>query len=413
MRFLYNSVIHLVSILLGIPAIFNPKIRLFVAGRKSVWSYLENYRNPTKKLIWLHAASLGEFEQGLPILEHLQVQHSDFQLLVTFFSPSGYEVKKGKIPGIGMCYLPLDTASNVRRFLKLTHPSLALFVKYEVWPNFFKECHTSGIPLLLISALFKPDQIYFKRYGFFLRKALNHVAHFYVQDQLSASLLQSSGFSNLTISGDTRFDRVLKIKNQDNRLDFMDLFKGDRMCFVAGSTWPEDDKVIAPFIQEQQNNKAFCIVIAPHQTDERSVKKLMLQLGEKAVKLSEANAKMLTAAQVLVVDSIGLLTRIYQYADFAYVGGGFATGLHNTIEPAVFGIPVLIGPDFKGFREAEALVAAGGILSVKNERDFAKEAERFLGNSDLRKQKGHINAEFINSHTGATLTISAGIEKLL
>jgi 3-deoxy-D-manno-octulosonic-acid transferase len=413
LRFLYNLVVGFVSISLRIPAFFNPKIKKFVSGRKAVWNYLEGFRSPEQKLIWLHAASLGEFEQGLPILEHLQDSHPDFQYLVTFFSPSGYEVKKGKIPGIGMCYLPMDTPSNARRFLAAARPSIAIFVKYEVWPNFYRECKASGIPLLMISALFKPDQIYFKGYGSFLRSALNLVSHFYVQDKLSASLLESIGLSNLTISGDTRFDRVSKIKEQDNQLDFMEIFKGSRTCFVAGSTWPEDDQVLLPFIRKHVKAEDFCVVIAPHKVDLPTIKKLMGNLGKYAITLSTANPADLTLAKVLVVDSIGLLTRIYRYADFAYVGGGFATGLHNTLEPAVFGIPVLIGPNYKGFREAERLVEAGGIISVKNQEELLKEATSYLFNADLRKEKGHINTEFISSNVGSTVLITKDIEKLL
>lgn len=409
MSLIYNLFTRLAVALLWIPALFNLKIRQFLVGRKSVWSYLSSFRAADKKLIWLHAASLGEFEQGLPVLEQLRAIYPDFQYLITFFSPSGYEVKKDKLPGFGVCYLPLDTHSNARKFLKIARPKIALFVKYEVWPNYFKLCHKLGIPLFMLSAIFKPEQIYFKPYGGLLRQALQMVSHFYVQDPTSAELLLSIGLSNSTISGDTRYDRVAGIRERNDSLDFMPGFKGNRKCFVAGSTWPEDHEVIFPFLDKELASSDFCVVIAPHKTDHKTVSSILEHFGSLAIAHSQATLENLSNRKVLVIDSIGLLTRIYAYADLAYVGGGFATGLHNTLEPAVFGIPVLIGPNYKGFIEAEALVAAGGLVSVSDSESFSDAIHKLLTQPHESKKAGEANSAHLAKSTGATRIICNGI----
>lgn len=413
MNLLYNLFTLAVSLILWIPALFNSKLRLFLLGRKTVWTYLAHFRQADKKLIWLHAASLGEFEQGLPVLEALKIQYPDFQFLITFFSPSGYEVKKDKLPGFGVCYLPLDTPGNVQKFLTLSRPEIALFVKYEVWPNYFKACFKNSIPLLMLSAIFKTDQGYFKWYGGFLRKALQQVTHFYVQDSISAALLKNIGLTNTTISGDTRFDRVLNILERDNHLDFMHRFKGSRTCLVAGSTWPEDERVIIPYLKQRLTTPDFCIVFAPHKTDHRTVTNLLSQFEYSAVVHSRATPEDLQNCKVLIIDSVGLLTKIYAYADIAYVGGGFATGLHNTLEPAVFGIPVVIGPNYKGFREAEGLVEAGGVFSISKAGGFEEIMQTLLTNPEQARRAGSINGSFIRQSLGATESIVSGIQKII
>jgi 3-deoxy-D-manno-octulosonic-acid transferase len=413
MMLLYNFIVVLTSYFLEIPARFLPKIGLFVGGRKKVWSYLSEFRKPNTPLIWMHAASLGEFEQGLPILDQLKVQYPHYQFLITFFSPSGYEVKKDKVTDFGICYLPLDTHSNALKFIELAKPDLALFVKYEVWPNFFRVCAQKEIPLFMISALFKPSQIYFRWYGQLLRNALKQVSHFYVQDNLSAKLLKQLGHKNTTVSGDTRFDRVSDIKKRDNRLEFMEMFKGKRTCLVVGSSWPEDEKVILPFLLEFANTTNLCVVIAPHQTDIHKINTLLQSLGTKAQKFTESAQEDLFKLPILIVDTVGLLTRIYAYADIAYVGGGFATGLHNTLEPAVFGIPVLIGPNYIGFREAEALIASGGMISISNAETFKNEALACIRNPELRKERGALNAKLLLKNKGATAIICQGITSKL
>ena len=411
MFFLYNLAVLLSWFFLHPVALFNVKIRQFVTGRKQVFSYLKKHRDKDKPLIWIHTASLGEFEQGAPVLDILREEYPEHQFLVTFFSPSGYEVKKDRLSPHLVTYLPMDTRWNARKFIRLAKPDIALFVKYEVWPGFFRELEKAGIPILLLSAIFRRRQIYFKWYGGFLRKALKRVAHFYVQDDLSADLLNNLGISEYTVSGDTRFDRVLEILDTKRDLPFMESFRAGRTCMVCGSTWPEDHERLLPFINSAESGQ--CFVIAPHKTDPKTIEALQKGIHRNTALYSRRDETNLQEVDVLIVDTIGLLTQIYRYAEMAYVGGGFATGLHNTLEPAVFGIPVLIGPRYQGFREAEDLVSAGGIRVVENKTDLATQAGELMGNPSLRLELGKLNTAYIENNKGASHQILAGIRRFL
>ena len=411
MFFLYDLAVLLSWFLLHPAALFSLKIRQFVRGRKKVFSYLKTHRDVQKPLIWIHTASLGEFEQGSPVLDALRQEYTDHQFLVTFFSPSGYEVKKDRLSPDMVTYLPMDTRWNARKFIRLAQPDIALFVKYEVWPGFFRELDKAGIPILMLSAIFRQRQVYFKWYGGFLRKALRRVTHFYVQDALSAGLLRDLGIQESTISGDTRFDRVLEILEDPRALAFMERFKGGRTCMVCGSTWPEDHQQLLPFINS--TGKGRCFVIAPHKTDIKTVEALRKGIRRPAALYSRSKEADLEQVSVLIIDTIGLLTQIYRYADISYVGGGFATGLHNTLEPAVFGVPVLIGPQYQGFREAEELVAAGGVLVVRNAAEVGATAGELMANPQLREKTGKVNSDYIQENKGASEQILNGIRRLL
>ena len=373
-------------------------------------SYLKTHRDLSRPLIWMHTASLGEFEQGLPVLKRLHAAFPDHQILVTFFSPSGYEVKKTSLDPHLVTYLPMDTRSNAKRFLRTAKPDIALFVKYEVWPQFFREMQQQGIAILLLSALFRPRQAYFKWYGGFLRKALKRVSHFYVQDQASKELLASIGIPQVEISGDTRFDRVLEILESPRELGFMERFRGSRPCLVAGSSWPEDHQIMVPWMD---NMGEACLVIAPHKVDSKTLEDLQSKLKKRAVRYSEIESVDLQQYDVLILDTIGLLTQAYRYADIAYVGGGFATGLHNTLEPAVYGIPVLIGPDYHDFREAEELVRAGGIQVVENSQELQNTVTRLMQSGEERRRIGSINTAYIQENMGASDKIMKGVRRLL
>ena len=411
MFFLYNLAVLLSWFFLHPAALFNLKIRKFVSGRKQVFPYLNKHRDRSKPLIWIHTASLGEFEQGAPVLDLLKREYPGHQFLVTFFSPSGYEVKKNGLSPDLVTYLPMDTRWNARKFIRLANPEIALFVKYEVWPGFFRELEKSGIPILMLSAIFRRRQIYFKWYGGFLRNALKCVTHFYVQDERSGDLLKDLGLLRYTVSGDTRFDRVLEILDNQQALPFMESFRGDRTCMVSGSTWPEDHEYLLPYINSAESGQ--CFVIAPHKTDTKTVEALQKGIQRNTALYSDLEAANLKEVDVLIVDTIGLLTQIYRYADLAYVGGGFATGLHNTLEPAVFGIPVLIGPRYQGFREAEDLVAAGGIRIVENKMSFAARAGELMADYELRLELGKVNASYIERNKGASNQILEGIRRIL
>ncbi|MBT8282938.1 MAG: 3-deoxy-D-manno-octulosonic acid transferase [Muriicola sp.] len=400
MYFLYNFLILITWQGLKIAAIFKPKLRLFVEGRKGVTAFLQDKIRESDKYIWVHTASLGEFEQGLPVIKGMRKAYPQHKILVTFFSPSGYEVKKNSEEADLITYLPMDTKNGVNTFLNRVQPVLALFVKYEIWPNYLNELQKRKIPAILISGRFNADQIYFKWYGKFMRQALGQFFHYFVQDKNSESLLNSIGLEEVSVSGDTRFDRVSEILKRDNTLDFMNDFKADKLCLVMGSTWPEDEALLIQNAQEiSQNIK---IVIAPHDIKEDHLKALRKSLPENSLFYSQIQNSDLSSAQFLILDTVGLLTKVYSYADIAYVGGGFATGLHNTLEPAVFGIPVLTGPQFEGFKEAEKLVELEGISVVENGDSFISTLNKLLENDKARKKQGNINSEYVTAQKGAT-----------
>ena len=411
MYFLYNLAISISWYLLKIPAFFNPKLRLFIRGRLEVFAQLEKNLKKQEKVIWIHTASLGEFEQGLPVIKKLRSTYPDHKIMVTFFSPSGYEVKKNSDEAHFITYLPMDTAGNVNRFLDLVQPVLAIFVKYEVWPNYLRGLKKRNIPTLMISGRFTSDQVFFKWYGSFMRTALAQFTHFFVQDDASLNLLKGIGLQNSSISGDTRFDRVSEILDRDNSLPFMEQFKGNSLCLVLGSSWPEDESLLIQYLQEKTTSLK--IVIAPHDIKEGHLNSLKDSLGEKHVLYSELEGKDISDYQVLILDTIGLLTKVYSYADIAYVGGGFATGLHNTLEPAVFGIPVIIGPQYAGFNEARELVKLGGISVIDSAASFTQLIDKLIQDSSFREKMGTINTRFIEDQRGATKKIIAYITRNL
>ncbi|WP_417363387.1 3-deoxy-D-manno-octulosonic acid transferase [Galbibacter sp.] len=413
MYFLYNIAVHIIILVLSVVALFNDKIKLFVQGRKGTFNYLKAQLSKDDRVIWFHTASLGEFEQGLPIIEQCKKEYPEHKILVSFFSPSGYEVKKNTQAADLVCYLPMDTQSNMKRFLELVHPELAIFVKYEFWPNTLNLLEKHNIPTLLVSGIFRDQQLFFKGYGAFMRKSLKAFTHFFVQNEASKSLLNGIGFENVTISGDTRYDRVVEILDRDNRLDFMERFTKGSYCLVAGSTWPEDEVLLVDYINTS-SRKDLKVVIAPHKIQREPLEKLKNAIQKKVVFYSDLKLETIADAEVLIVDTIGLLTRIYSYADLAYVGGGMgSTGLHNTLEPAVFGVPVLIGKHFKDFIEAEKLVELGGIEPIYREGDFTKKLNYILDNKAVMDEKGEINKNYIEKKTGAKIQIGNYIRKLL
>ena len=424
MYFLYNFIIHSAGFILKIVAVFNPKIKLFVDGRKSVFTSLSEKIKPSDKTIWFHAASLGEYEQGLPVIEELKGKHPNHKIVVTFFSPSGFEVRKNNKIADVTVYLPLDTKNNAKAFLKLVHPTMVFFIKYEYWPNYLNELQKLEVPTYLISGIFREDQLFFKWYGGFYRNALKTFDYFFVQNESSKKLLQSIGVQNVKVSGDTRFDRVSKILNQNNAIEIIEQFKGDSsqlemtskggmtsklgrtLTIVVGSSWPKDENNLMDFINTNPYNVKF--IIAPHNIKEEQITNLKNQISKKVILHSEVDGTNLPLNEfdVMIVNSIGFLTKIYSYADIAYVGGGFGTaGLHNILEPATFGIPVLIGPNFEKFSEAVALVHLGGCISVKSKKELEENLAFLIQNEDERTEKGHIASTFVKMNEGATKTI--------
>jgi len=385
-------------------ALFSPKIKLFVEGRKTVFQSLESKISSSDKTIWFHAASLGEYEQGLPVMEKIKNQYPNHKIVVTFFSPSGYEVRKNNSMADACVYLPLDTKSNAQKFLKLVHPDLVFFIKYEYWPNYLNELKKLNIKTYLISGIFRENQAFFKWYGGFYRNALKTFDYFFVQNENSKKLLQSLGFNNVKISGDTRFDRVVSILERDNSLDFMEHFKNNTITIVIGSSWPKDESLLVNFIN--QTNEKVKFIIAPHNIKADQIQELQNSITKKTVLFSEKENTDLSNYDVLIVDTIGILTKIYSYADIAYVGGGFGNpGVHNILEPATFGIPIVVGPNYNHFAEATALVHQEGCISINTQTELNETLNNLISNEDIRHEKGHICETFVQLNKGATSRI--------
>lgn len=418
MLIIYQLVVRFAAQFLRLIALFNPKIKLFVEGRKVVFHQLQEAITPSDKTIWFHAASLGEFEQGLPIMEAIKKKYPSHKIVVSFFSPSGYEVKKNNTIADVTVYLPLDTKRNAHNFIKAVHPDLVFFIKYEFWPNYLNELKQLQIKTFLVSGIFRKNQAFFKWYGGFYRKALEAFSYFFVQNESSKTLIQRLGYQNVMISGDTRFDRVMNILERDNSLDFMDEFcTANSKIIVIGSSWPKDEEMLLNYINTSAENIKF--VIAPHNIKADQINNLKSQLRKKTILFSEKEEMLKQVQQdkvedfqVFIIDTIGILTKIYSYADIAYVGGGFGNpGVHNILEPATFGIPIIIGPNYSHFAEATALVNLGGCISIKNQNQLKEIIDELLQNEDERLEKGHICRTFVQMNAGATEKISNQISK--
>jgi len=404
MHSLYNLLTYGSKVVLWPTQFFSKKMKHFVKGREGVFKKLKDGISPKDKTIWFHCASLGEFEQGLPIIEALKKVKPNHKILITFFSPSGYEIKKNTTIADMVTYLPYDTKNNARKFIDLVNPSMAFFVKYDFWPNYLFELKQRHIPTYLVSGLFRKNQAFFKSYGSFMRKALGCFDHLFVQNEHSKSLLSKIGIEHVTVSGDTRFDRVSHQIEQDNSLGFMDEFlKKEDICIVCGSTWPEDEAVLLKSINSIANVKW---VIAPHKIDSEKITTLQKKIETSVARYSEKEGKNLSEASVLILDTIGLLSKVYSYATIAYVGGAMGTtGLHNILEPATFGVPIVIGNNFNKFPEAKKLQDLAGLYSVENAEDCHRVLEKFVSDKKFREQTGMISGHFVNSNTGATQLI--------
>ncbi|MBA0882908.1 3-deoxy-D-manno-octulosonic acid transferase [Flavobacterium undicola] len=410
MLFLYNVIIHIAGFSLKIIALFNPKIKLFVEGRKAVFPTLIQKIQSSDKTIWFHAASLGEYEQGLPVIEKIKEEFPSHKIIISFFSPSGYEVRKNNTIADATVYLPLDTKKNAQEFLKLAHPEMVFFIKYEYWINYLSELKKQNTPTYLISGILRENQLFFKWYGGFYRKALNTFTYFFVQNENSKKLLYQLGKTNVIVSGDTRFDRVAAILEKDNRLDFISNFKNNTLTIVIGSSWPKDEILLTDFINKTSLPVKF--IIAPHNIKSEQIGQLKKSLTRKTVLFSEKEGENLADYEVFIIDTIGILTKIYSYADIAYVGGGFGNpGVHNLLEPATFGVPIVIGPNFSHFAEAIALVNLEGCISISNNEELSQTFDLLVTDDETRNKKGIICSNFVNTNEGATSIIFENIQK--
>ena len=405
MYFIYNILVLITGFALKIIAIFNKKIKLFVEGRTATFQKIKNVISENDKVIWFHCASLGEFEQGRPILEKLKEENPTYKLVLTFFSPSGYEVRKNYELVDVICYLPIDTKSNAKKFLTIVHPKLVVFVKYEFWPNMLKELKFRSTKTILVSGIFRENQVFFKWYGGWMRKSLKAFNHFFVQDENSKRLLNSINFKNVTVNGDTRFDRVYEITKQDNTLSFIEEFKNNKYMLVAGSTWKEDEELLVNYInKEASENEKF--IIAPHNINLEEIATLKNNITKKVILFSEIKNQNISNYQVFIIDTVGILTKIYSYADVAYVGGGYTkSGVHNVLEPATFGIPIIIGPNYNKFNEAIELVNEEACFVVNDSKKLSVLLEKLFQSKQYREAVGKKAFKYVIDKTGATTKI--------
>lgn len=395
---MYHIGIAVYTWLFRLVAFFHPKAEKMVVGHKNTWRQLKAGLDRRKPWLWFHASSLGEFEQGRPIMERIRAEHPEYKLLLTFYSPSGYDVRKDYKGADLICYLPFDRKKNVNRFLNLVNPAKAFFIKYEFWPNYLSELGRRKIPTYLVSGIFRPDQAFFKPIGLAYRKVLEPFTHFFVQDETSVSMLASIGYTtNVTLSGDTRYDRVLEIAAKANRLDVVEAFVASAKAakqpiLVVGSSWPQDEQLVLPYVNTHTGLR---LIIAPHEIHEGHLKAIEEGLIRPCGRYSQTTIEQAQALDCLIIDCFGLLSSIYRYGDMAYIGGGFGVGIHNTLEAAVYSIPVLFGPKYEKFAEAKALLANGGSVCIENEDALQTTLDKLIEHEALRLEKGKKAGEMV------------------
>ena len=397
MNLIYNIGIYFYGALIFLASLFNEKAKLLRNGQHDAFKLLKANVDPDAGYVWFHAASLGEFEQGRPVIEQLKRIQPETKILLTFFSPSGFEVRKNYQGADIVSYLPLDTPGNARNFVNIVKPTRAIFIKYEFWPNYLLALKAANVPVFSISAIFRPEQVFFKGYGKWYLNLLCTFSHIFVQDKVSLDLLKNHRINNVTITGDTRFDRVYDLFTQAKQLPLIEEFvKNSPEVIVAGSTWPKDEELLVRYLKLHPQVK---LIIVPHEVHSGHIMAISKLLDGKFVRYSEATPENVKKTNCLVVDVIGVLSSIYRYAGVAYIGGGFGVGIHNTLEAAVYGIPVVFGPTYQKFREARELIAVGGAFSISNYTILEAQFDRLLKDN---KQAGKMAGEYVKQNTGAT-----------
>tara|TARA_B100000965_G_scaffold395797_1_gene409813 strand:- start:224 stop:1465 length:1242 start_codon:yes stop_codon:yes gene_type:complete len=412
MSFFYSVILFLFEKLIFLLKPFNKRIENFIDERKNTFQYLNSNINSDQNNIWIHVASLGEYEQGLPIFLKLKELYKDHKIILSFFSSSGYEIRKNNPISDFTVYLPLDTKKNAKNFIKIINPKLVFFVKYEFWPNYLNCLKVNKIPTFLLVGVFRKNQWFFKYYGIWMKKNLLVFNHFFVQDEISKNILNINGFSNTTIMGDSRYERVIDLPSQNNKIKKIENFINSRICIVGGSTWKTDEDLFINFINKNQS-KEICYIIVPHKINYPLINKNRNLIQEKTVLMSDLNYEMDKNIRILYVDSVGILTKIYSYADVAYVGGGMGkTGLHNTLEPAAFSLPIIIGKKFEKFREVKQLVKLGGVISINDQKTFNVKLSELIIKDEKRKHFGEINYNFIKNNVGASSKVINHLKKI-
>lgn len=407
MDFLYNTGISLYKLGVRAASLKNHKAKQLLEGQARTFSYLKERLTPGTRYIWIHAASLGEFEQGRPLIEMIKAKQPDAHIVLSFFSPSGYEVRKGYNMVDAVVYLPFDLPENVDKFINLVNPQMAIFIKYEFWGNYLKTLKRRGIPTYLVSAIFRPGQVFFKPWGGMFRELLSCFTTMFVQNAASRTLLNKIGFNNVEVAGDTRFDRVADVRNAAKDFPVVERFvSNSKFTLVAGSSWQPDEDIIVPYFNSHPGMK---LILAPHEFDKERLDALLVKFKRPVSLYSCASADEMEQCDALVVDCFGILSSLYRYGQVAYVGGGFGAGIHNVNEAAVYGMPVVFGPNHKKFREATDLIACGGGFAIDGDEAFAKVMDKMLSNKAFLEKSGTIADKYIQSHLGATDFVYANI----
>ena len=399
----YNFAISLYYFGIWLTSFFNQKAKFWVEGRKDVFSKLRSQITDNQSIVWFHCASLGEFEQGRPLIEKIKKTLPQHKILLTFFSPSGYEIRKNYEHADYICYLPIDTKKNVKEFIHIVQPKMAFFVKYEFWFNYLNQLNQSKIPTYLISSIFRKDQIFFKPYGSFFKKMLFFFDHIFVQNEKSKTILLENGISHLSVAGDTRVDRVLEIQKNKKSFDKINAFKGTAEILIGGSTWPLEEDILIEWIHTQKDYR-WKFIIAPHDISENHLLEIERKIKVNVVRFSKADAFNSAAAKVMIIDNIGMLSSLYQYGKIALIGGGFGSGIHNTLEPITFGLPVIFGKKYQKFEEAISLVETGGGFSISDYDEFKNVMEN-LDKEDFYNNASTNAKIYISENQGATKEI--------
>lgn len=402
MKWIYNFGIYSYKQLVALAGIRNAKARKLTRGQKGVFDYLAQKARPQGGYLWIHASSLGEFEQGRPLIEAIRKARPDTPILLTFFSPSGYEVRKNYEGADLVCYLPFDLPGNVKRFLDITRPTQAIFIKYEFWANYLNELKRREIPTYIISAIFRPNQIFFRFYGGYFRRILRNFTHLYIQNEQSRQLLAGIGITNVSVVGDTRFDRVSDIRRSAKNLPLVETFAQGKKILVAGSSWPKDEEFLIDYFNRHDDIK---LILAPHEIHESHLAFIESRLQRPALRYTRATPERVASCDCLIIDCFGLLSSIYRYGTLAYVGGGFGAGIHNIAEAAVYDLPVIFGPNHQRFKEAHELMACGGGFAITSGEEFDSLADSLLYDADRLDTASHNAGHYIASHTGATRRI--------
>lgn len=401
--FLYNLCIIIYARLVALVGLWNRKAKQWADGRKGIFERMAAAISPSDRVVWIHVASLGEFEQGRPIIEQIKREHPQYKVLVTFFSPSGYEIRKNYNGADYIFYLPIDTPRNAKRFLDIAHPELAIFVKYEFWLNYLYTLKKRGIRTLLVSSIFRQNSIFFRNYGFYWRKALDSFEYMFVQNEESRTLLHGIGFDNVIIAGDTRFDRVADIAKAAKKIPLIEQFKGDKQLFVAGSTWGPDEDILQSLINDNPQIK---FVVAPHEMNESRIGKIISSSKHRAIRYTECNDSTdVSTYQVLILDTVGILSSVYGYATWSYIGGGFGVGIHNTLEAATFGLPIAFGPNYHKFKEARDMVTLGAATKVESADDLAAWFAPLRDDEQALQKASMAAKDYTQKNQGATQLI--------